>query len=196
MTVPLGRGRKRAWSCTVFRGRSLAASPALTSAPSPRSVGHASEVRQGGGGRGAGRELVQPEGRTPRWGTRGRVPQGRRGPAALTEGSRGSALGVQPIGNLGNCALMTLRSSLGFRETYVCLMSPERPQLLGRGATCSQPEERFGFIPGRVHSIGEHSQPLMVSSHSVPNTAPRYDATSESNSMTPLNKQRCPRHVF
>lgn len=87
---------------------------------------------------------------------------------------------------------MTLRFPLGFQETYVCLMSPESPQLLCRGASWQQREERLGFIPGRVISIGEQNQLFMVSLHGFPNTTPHSKAKSESNATASLNKQALP----
>ena len=114
-----------------------------------------------------------------------------KGPFALCRGSRGFALGVQPIVNLGNCALMTLRSPLGFQETYFCLMSPESPRLLCRGPCGNSRRGVSVLLLGESVSLVNTADPRWSRCTAFPTqhkAIPHYDATSESTRTIPLNK--------
>lgn len=85
------------------------------------------------------------------------------------EESRAFARGLQPGVKLGNCALMTWRSPLGFPETHFCLLSPESPRSVPRGPVgtaggeagfyCGESQCRWGTKPtldGLTTRLSQH----------------------------------------
>lgn len=102
------------------------------------------------------------------------------------EESRALGLGVRPIVHLGNCALMTSRSPLGFREVHFRLPSPESPQLLCRGATLQKQKERIGFNTGESVPLVNKTNPRWSR-----NVTPHSSATSD----TP-KQSIAPQHVL
>lgn len=92
------------------------------------------------------------------------------------EESRAFARGLQPGVKLGNCALMTWRSPLGFPETHFCLLSPESPRSVPRGPV--------GTAGGESVPLGNKTDPRR----------PHYPAFPAPRRTTMLPQNPPPRH--